>query len=519
MKSVACTVLFVASSVNAGITQNAKKSIFPTTDASRENDFIDAFFAPLINIGVVDSVSAGDIYTCGVPSKYRFETNGFEIHSPYAPYHDSGGLEVDVVESYYKEKWDNLMSQDNDWNYDAILDNNMAFWVMDLSTFDGYGQDLIDRVYLEWEWEDNTYYSMIVHNKADRADMNQFELISDTFSGLEKKTHSGSINLIKSEPRAAIDDIHTNYKEKCEANDYPIIEMSIRKAVSDVDANIEWYSNVFAGVITDTDKQIKQGEFIDVNGNSVKYGHIIVQQDDTFQISFFERKGIKSTYGTFTIEEFESKLKEAHKEVMVNPFCCVDRWYDLHYAMPLNDDVAAARTLENVMLKDDEIYTVFEITKSGGENEGKGMFWTMMEPNGQIVQLQGPDSESNYVGVEFVVQPSYWDGEWCPQENKDEFKQYSFGDRVATITIYEKGDIIDDKVAELELELKEEEEEAGLVEKNGVWKMRMQARLGSLLPSLVAIVTVALVLVIVYCIRSTVAQNDHLVSYTYKTFN
>ena len=48
--------------------------------------------------------------------------------------------------------------------------------------------------------------------------------------------------------------------------------------------------------------------------------------------------------------------------------------------MLLSDDVAA-RTLENIMFKDDEIYTVFVVTKSGDKNEGKRMFWTMMEQN------------------------------------------------------------------------------------------------------------------------------------------
>ena len=441
-----------ASVVSAGITENAKKSIFPTTDASRENDFVDALFAPLIEIGVVDSVTRGS-YTCGVPSKYRFETNGFEIHSPYAPYHDTGGLEVETVESYYKEKWDNLMSDDNDnvdenWYYDAILDNNMAFWVMDLSTFDGYGEDLIDRVYLEWEWQDNTYYSMIVHNKLDRGDMNQYEFISDTFTGISEIDTN---KLIKSEPRAVMsidddDDDNNNsndniYKQECEENGYPILEIGIRKAVSNVAANINWYKNVFSGVIKDESKQIIIGEFIDGNGNNVIYGHIFLQEDDSFQISFFQRNGIKTTYGELKINIFEEKLKLAHKQVMVNPFCCVDRWYDLHYAIPLSDDIGAIMTLENIMFNNDEIYTVFGMKKNGGENAGQGSFWTIMEPNGQMIQIRGPNSESSVAKVEFVTQPSYWDGAWCPQENTDEFQKYSFGDEIATFTIYNKGDL------------------------------------------------------------------------------
>ena len=434
--------------VEAGITQHAKKSIFPTTEAGRENTFFGELLMPLVKKKIVEQAATGG-YACGAPAKFRFDNTGFEMHSPHAPEHDSGGLEVETVEGHYKEKLDNLLSDETDWNYDAILDNSMAFWINDLSTLVGYNEDSIDRIYLEWESpniknndETKTYYSLIVLNKANRADMNIYEFISDTFS--TKDDYGDDIKFIKSEPRAHIEDntdsnanynADYDYKAICEANGYEIMELGIRRAVSDIEANIDWYIEVFEGSIVDIEKQIERGEFIDINGNQVKYAHIMPQQDDSFSISFFQRIGDKDTYGDFSISKFEDELNKAHSNVMVNPFCCVDRWYDMHYALPLNSDIAAARTLENIMSKEGQLYTVYEITKPGGENIGKGMFWTMVEPNGQVLQLQGPETTSNEVSIEFVTQPSYWDGQWCPQENTDEFEQYEFGDKIATIVV------------------------------------------------------------------------------------
>ena len=483
-----CLVLYVCCVDVDGQSQDtinipfAKKSIFATSDANRVSTFISKAFEPLISNNKLEQLAFDD-FICGSPSKFRFDS-GFELHSPYTPYHSSGGFEVEFVESHYGTKWENLLqaifnsndnknhkhhnnnmnNKDNRWHYDAILDNSMTFWVTDLADFDGYNEDYVDRLYFKWQLNGKTYYSMFIHNGKEKNDLNQFELISDRFSS---KTESELGRFKKmGEPRAFIDEINANYGANygaiCESGGYDIVSIGIKRAVSDLEANLDWYKNIFSATITDIERQILSGETVDVNGNLVKYGHILMDSRDGYTVSFFERVGVKDTFGGLKISDLENGLNKAHNEVMTNPFCCVDRWYDMHYAIPMASDESLS-ILEKVM-KSGDVYMVYfndivdneESTSVEDEDEEEneeersdidvsenqiGMFWTLVEPNGQMVQIPGTMVDINdwttFDGsmVEFYVDPTIWDGNWCEMANTREYDEYEFGDDIATIVI------------------------------------------------------------------------------------
>ena len=520
------------------ISPSSKKSIFATSDSSRVRTFIKNAFEPAFYKEEIEDLYYMD-YPCGSPSKFRFEC-GFEIHSPYTPYHPSADFPVEYVESQYAEKWLNLMSSEGEeegWYYDAILDNSMAFWVTDLADYDGYNEDTVDRLYLQWEWDDKTYYSMFIHNGIDPNDLNQFELISDKFSNKNDEELS---EFKTSEPRAFFDEsIGINYSKLCSAGGYNLVAIGIRRAVSDVHKNVEWYTTIFSATITDASKQIMEGSMIDANGNKVDYAHILLDSSDGFTVSFYSREGDKDTYGDLSIEDMENGMNKAHGEVILNPFCCVDRWYDMHYAIPLESDVQALSVLDSVM-RSGEVYLVYynqivtlttdedeedsdesdesdesdglldaeEVVSDTNENENDtadedknendndndnrlvsvvnmknvdevrrlldkieadgnedpsidtsvGMFWTLVEPNGQMVQVPGIvvdksdwSTDSGSI-VEMFIEPTYWDGNWCPMENTDEYDNYSFGDEIARI------EIVTAQEAEAQAEEEEEDE-------------------------------------------------------------
>ena len=69
---------------------------------------------------------------------------------------------------------------------------------------------------------------------------------------------------------------------------------------------------------------------VDVNGNMVHDSHILCKIDG-FTVSFYQRAVKRASYREMSIEDIETSMNVAHGEIILNPFCCVDRWYDMHY--------------------------------------------------------------------------------------------------------------------------------------------------------------------------------------------
>ena len=262
-----------------------------------------------------------DYSECGIGMKYVFMGSCVQIHSPYAYLHQEYDLTVEYVEQQLQLKWDyatnNIENDINDLKYDSFFDNSVAFWVNDLS--DHY-IDWINKlksssniIFLTWYADidihkQHMFYSMITH---DPNTMIFYELISDTF----KISKNIKLKFLESESRAYF--INKDYSDYSRyINECIMYPIGSRKAVSDINKNIEFYRSIFKDTIID-ESQIITGETVDYMGEIVKYAHIILEKafhDDITgydgsptTISFFQRSE-KSTYGELTVKNFEDGM-------------------------------------------------------------------------------------------------------------------------------------------------------------------------------------------------------------------
>ena len=83
-------------------------------------------------------------------------------------------------------------------------------------------------------------------------------------------------------------DANANYHEQCDT--CWTYSIGIRRAVTNIDENSEWYLNVFESTITNKNIQLIKDTFTDYNNNIGKYAHLHVQDKTcSVAVSFFER--------------------------------------------------------------------------------------------------------------------------------------------------------------------------------------------------------------------------------------
>ena len=116
-------------------------------------------------------------------------------------------------------------------------------------------------------------------------------------------------------------------------------------------------------------------------------------------------------------------MTDTHNENMITPFCGIDRWFDMHYAVDFDDSTTSEKIFA-IMMQSGEKYTVYQEWTNRS-------FAYMTEPNGHSVQLIFVlDSE-----IEWLTEPQTWDSDWCPMECTEEMASYSYGDDIATLNI------------------------------------------------------------------------------------
>ena len=405
------------------------KNVYATTRPVLDHEWTPLLFPELYD--QFDSESE-----CGSGSKFMDMDTCSQIHSPMTPYHPEGTVTVSYVEEQYSLKWEYIRNSEKPV-YDAFLDNTVAYWVDDLAKYHSLWTEVgADMVYLRWyvkntnanaEIASKTYYSLLTHNgdATTGSTLTQYEIVSDTFSSLTEDIIN--TKLIDSEQRVYFDD-ETDYRSfsvGCET-----VPIGPRRAVSSIDDNVEWYKTIFASSIVN-DKQVIVDQYEDSNGDVVKYAHIkLYPSEESTTVSFFERDSVKGSYGDFSVLDFENAMTDTHNENMVSPFCGIDRWFDMHYALSF-DDTTTSEKIFATMMKSGEKYTVYEEWKVAEDGE-MPTFVYMTEPNGHSVQLIFDLDDQ----LTFKTSPQQWDADWCPMNCTDEMASYTYGDFVA-ITKFE----------------------------------------------------------------------------------
>ena len=96
------------------------------------------------------------------------------------------------------------------------------------------------------------------------------------------------------------------------------LPIGARRAVSNIDDNVEWYKKIFAASILHSSKQIIVDEYVNEYGNKVKYAYIkLYLSEDSTTVSFFERNLPDNTYGDFTILDFAKTGTDTIKMTLV----------------------------------------------------------------------------------------------------------------------------------------------------------------------------------------------------------
>ena len=418
------------------------KNVFATDDPIFDRQWTIQLFPDMYN-------QFDDTFDCGSGSKLISMDTCAQIHQPQTLYHATGDLEVSDLQVHYQNKWFNAMDSISKGNkyFDAFFDNSVAYWVADLADYHTIWEELgADIVYLKWQIKSDTdesagdegkyYYSLITHNgnsaQGDGASsLSQYEIISDTFTGLDELIADGKANFIESEQRAYFDMslenaglTYTDVSTGCLA--YPI---GVRRGVSNLEENVEWYKTIFAATIVD-DTQVNEGEYLNQDTQTlVKYAHIrLYNTRYAPSISFFERsyagedenENVDVSFGSLQLEDFEKELTSVHNEEMLSPFCGIDRWFDMHYAMDFNDLESSEKILDAIMESGNK-YTLF--------GDSYYRFLYMPEPNGHSVQVM---FETSTIEFNDGVTPNDWDPNWCPIECSDEQLSYEFGKNIVT---------------------------------------------------------------------------------------
>ena len=240
------------------------------------------------------------------------------------------------------EKWQNAVDKFND-EYDAFFDFNVAFWVNDLDlylehwrTFSEENEgEILETLGIEWtlpeeladtvdidddEYQNDKFYSILVHSPGSQL---QFEFMSYTVPTLYDDVKWISSNV----PRCTF---------QLQNDPYPwdrmdgatIIPVRISHATTDTNQLYNFYSKIMeADLLYHYHTEDVQGRPVKTVFMHLEATHIEVQ---------FVQRAVDSTFGEFTLEEYESLLMRTHDTVMTSPFCGQDRWMDNHFGCVLN---------------------------------------------------------------------------------------------------------------------------------------------------------------------------------------
>lgn len=262
---------------------------------------------------------------CGNQMKVELPDSCFKLHAPQTWEHDSGLLEVDILEKKMSKKWNHVLSSNaGTFNYDTFLDFNMAFWVQSLEPYleqwisinAESDEDQLEFVGIEWEYkfaddleigsteyQNNQFYSLLIHSPGSNIN---YEFISyakpsTTLYGQTKWIHS---SLPRVTFKAQNDPFPWNRDDQT-----PIVPLRMSRATTDLDKMADFYSDVMESTILyDSEGEITD----DLNGDDIATKMLFVTALDTqIELQFVERPNYY-TAGDFKLIQYERLLLETH---------------------------------------------------------------------------------------------------------------------------------------------------------------------------------------------------------------
>ena len=256
---------------------------------------------------------------CAYQCKLELPFSCFKLHAPQTRF-DEGLLHTKTLENTVSEKWQSVMS--GNLRYEPFFDYNMAFWVQSLDDFIAHWQSdedtesALEYIGIRWtlpselsEDIDSDWFSILVHSADSQIN---FEFMSST-----KPSLYDDVQWIT-------DDIpRCTFKGMAEypwnrIDEATIVPVRISRATSDTNKMHDFYTNIFEA----------EGLYsVDALDSKTIFFHLPETQ---IELQFTQRSPAL-TYGSFTVEQYESLLMETHDSIITSAYCGQDRWMDNHF--------------------------------------------------------------------------------------------------------------------------------------------------------------------------------------------
>eukprot|EP01084_Bolivina_argentea_P197901 339031_1 len=378
---------------------------------------------------------------CANGMKVQLPDSCFQLHAPQTWQHDSGLLDVAILEKKFNKKWQHVLSTNKDtFNYDSFLDFNIAFWVQSLDDYiekwqqfaiskdktdTDFGPVQFQYIGIEWyykltyidlqikstDYKNNKFYSLLIHSPQSGIN---YEFIS--FKKPSDKYYK-NIKWISSDIQRATfiqmnDPYPWNRPDKA-----LIIPVRISRATTNLDEMLEFYMNVMEAKLLYN----SNGVIVDTLGgdNVATKTAFLIAGDTKIELQFSERESWY-TAGDFTLRQYELLLIETHDEVITTPFCGIDRWFDNHYGFDTWSNYGYLdRIIERLNVRNKQKYRVYKTPYEHSSPHGKieldkygadaTYIFFVFEPSGQTIQMMGgfPNYDFNGYSV-----PN-WNAQWC----------------------------------------------------------------------------------------------------------
>ena len=380
---------------------------------------------------------------CGNQMKVQLPDTCFKLHAPQTWQHDSGLLNVDILEKKNSKKWQHVMSDNpNTYHYDSFLDFNFAFYVESLDPYiakwedfnsnpnpstnsDGVEyNDKFEYIGIEWEYnipnidleissseyKNNKWYSLLIH--SPKSNLN-YEFMS--FIKPSSKYHDNVKWIKTSIPRASFLSQSAPYPWN-RPDQAKIVPARLSRAVTNLDETIDFYTDVMESeILYNPGKTIVD----DLNGDNIDTKTVILHALDTqIEIQFYERP-IYYTAGDFDLQQYEQLLIETHDQVITTPFCGIDRWFDNHFGFTTwSVDGYLDRIVNKLNIRNKQKYRIYQSTYEHSSPDGKAnldkygkktvYIFFIFEPSGQTIQMMGDFPNTN-----FGLNVPNWSAQWC----------------------------------------------------------------------------------------------------------
>lgn len=233
---------------------------------------------------------------------------GFGLHLVNVSNHlTTGGMSTAAVEAEFTKKMGDMAE------FDSFMDYNAALYTSDLDTYTtNFDNDKVPYLLKKWSYDNKTYHSCFVQVPGSQMIL---ELYTDAAGTFEQK--QGIVQSVH--PR--ISPYTAKYLGRLNASASLLYPTSVNRAVSDILSDIKDF--YVTGMKTTQTSDITSSE-----GQTACY----LWTGATVEICFTHRPD-NATKGDFKPKDFETMLHTVHSNLLKNPQCGVDKWFDNHYAI------------------------------------------------------------------------------------------------------------------------------------------------------------------------------------------